>query len=1212
MSIQFDYNSLEELSDGKGLDQIENVFNNLISEILDFLKLKPLYENIFLELIIEEKSKNGEYTQNLDFGVERIVQNEDLTIKVYQTYNKFLPFILLREAYYCFIPKESSKLVRICINQIVENDLSKLSYFKEWNNLMRDSLVNKDFLNLQLDKLKKFFKIKAKEPFENTIQFFFKEIRENILLSHDDSISRLYDLIFERYAYKTSKSLFNQEIIKTLRAIIYLFYKEKSYLNLSDYQNLFKKFKENQEITTDLSLRKFSENLQWINKCSSIAPSYNISFSAIDLCPIISLIKFNPLLGKDKVKALLEELPFYSTPKFSENSFATDITLFFYIPKIYLKSFLTYFNQLEKFGYIIKKTIHQLLTKKYYINLNYFTDISNIKKIIDPENNNFKKQYEIESLIEFPTISHSYPLSVFDFTILDRIRNFSITGLTFDKRIETLNAIKDDFENELRKQSAINKGFKDSLHKLIRYKQEFLKFLDENHTQGFLYLYSQLNHILNYLNLLVKILNNNPKIKNIYQLQSFLKKKPVFQIMEDQLLLKNKNIKNIVFHDFLPLYFQSIGSFRVQREKIQSFFEVLNACYNLKITDLFKIKRIVKELNTKGSNLAEEIYQEKEKRFDNITRSLSLYKVTNETVDSTIEAFLNNKPPLITPFLINTLITSTFAKYYPILILKDKPDVNEGIEKIKSYFPKLISYKVIDLITKRNLIHLSTYFLNIKEKQLFLLSLHNCFKNSIIIIKRYFWRGVVRVSKLQPKDFYDFEHKRYVYSEDYFKQLLIYSQKLFGKKLKSPKILSNNLNKFFWSESSKFDDLVASTKKWALRQDIDFDLVELDNLKEFKKNLEITLLSRSKFKDIKVNKFFERYIRSIKFLPAFQKFGFSQFHLFFRPFSYNEVDFKLLFKNTYQDLNYPACIEQSPAIFNKYIFPFRNANKSYLNWLIKSKKNISEFCLFYKKKFCEILNFSRNLTKEGWNYSAIRFKSYMQNVLFNPNYDPDISGIREFDLNEIPESNIYEPDSKEFKALTQIYNSHSIDIKSYLGTKKYTNINYIIDLLKKKLIFPYLSLKNLDFQEKISIILPNVKNEFNEKIIKIFNFFNMCHIYEIEGELYIYGFEDIKPFENGFLIEIWFPKCEMDEFFEVFDLIFQYFEIKHYLILTDLVDGKHLLKSVYGNLEFLDSYNPLRNLIWNDKDKIWMNHKLFNEKFEPIYPDLLYGEKKEN
>ncbi|MFX1589467.1 MAG: hypothetical protein ACFFC1_15045, partial [Promethearchaeota archaeon] len=678
MSIQFDYNSLEELSDGKGLDQIQNVFNNLISEILDFLKLKPLYERIFLELNVKEELDNGENTQNLDFGVERIVQNEDLTIKVYQTYNKFLPFILLREAYYCFIPKESSKLVKICINQIVENDLSKLSHFKEWNKIMRDFLVDKDFLHFQLDKLKKFFKIKAKEPFENTIQFFFKDIRENILLSRD-SINRFYDLIFERYAYKTSKSLFNQDIIKTLRAIIFLFYKKKSYLNLSDYQILFKQLKEKQELTTDLSLRKFSENLQWINKCSSIAPSYDISFSTIDLCPILSLIKFNPLLEKNKVRVLLEEWPFYRNPKFSENSFAIDISLIFFIPKVYLNDFLIYFNKLEKFGYIIKKRIYQLLTKKSYINLNYFNDISNIKKIIDPENIKFEKKNEIESLIEFPTISHSYPLSVFDFTILDRIRNVSITGLTFDKRIETLNAIKDDFENELRKQISINKGFKDSLQKLVRFKKEFLKFLDENHTQGFLSLYFQLNRISYYLDLLIKILNNNPKIKNIYQLQTFLKKKSFFQIIEDQLLLKNTNIKNIVFHDFLPLYFQSIGSFREEVEKFQSFFEALNSFYNLKILDLDIIRKIVNELNTEGSDLAEEIYQEKVKRIDNLSKQFSLYKITNEKIESTIEAFLNYKPPLIKPFLINTIITSTFAKYYPILILEDKPETYEGI-----------------------------------------------------------------------------------------------------------------------------------------------------------------------------------------------------------------------------------------------------------------------------------------------------------------------------------------------------------------------------------------------------------------------------------------------------------------------------------------------------------------------------------------------------
>ena len=41
----------------------------------------------------------------------------------------------------------------------------------------------------------------------------------------------------------------------------------------------------------------------------------------------------------------------------------------------------------------------------------------------------------------------------------------------------------------------------------------------------------------------------------------------------------------------------------------------------------------------------------------------------------------------------------------------------------------------------------------------------------------------------------------------------------------------------------------------------------------------------------------------------------------------------------------------------------------------------------------------------------------------------------------------------------------------------------------------------------------------------------------------------------------------------------------------------------------IKKYNPLKNLKWNDEDKIWMNYKLFTEKFEPIYPDLILKEK---
>jgi hypothetical protein len=165
------------------------------------------------------------------------------------------------------------------------------------------------------------------------------------------------------------------------------------------------------------------------------------------------------------------------------------------------------------------------------------------------------------------------------------------------------------------------------------------------------------------------------------------------------------------------------------------------------------------------------------------------------------------------------------------------------------------------------------------------------------------------------------------------------------------------------------------------------------------------------------------------------------------------------------------------------------------------------------------------------------------------------------------------------------------------------------ELLQKDLIMPYISVKNLDIIEEVTIILPNVKIEHNESILKIFSFFNIGFIYEMEGEYYIHGFEEIMKFENGIMIKLYFPDCKIDEFEKLFDLLFEYMEIDHYLILNDLVDGENLIKSAFNGLKFLETFNPLTNLIWNDTDKRWRNHKLFDENFKPVYPDLFYGKK---
>ena len=1202
------YKTLEELSKGIGLSQLQHVLNSIISELGEYLQLEPLYKDIAIKLVGKEKFARRENESILDFGVRRVVQDDELIVEINEVHKKFLSFILLREAYYSFVDKEASELVKICINQIVENDLSGLLASKEWKKLIKDSLVNRDFIHSQFDKLQKFFKIEAREPFKSVTLFFFKDIRENPSLCRDNNIDRFYDIIFERYTYYKSKSLFNPEIMETLRILIQIFYETKSYLNFSNYQILFNKFKENKQIDTKLSLRKFTENMQWINKDTSIAPTYDINYGAIDYYPIFGYIKFNPLLEKNKIISSLEEWPFLSILKFSENGFATEIVITLITPMVYLNDFLNYFNTLEEWGYIKKKLYHYF-TKNSILNLNYFSDISNVSKIIDPHHVKYEKNLEISACIDHTNVSHPYPFSLFDFILLDRVRNFSVTGLTFDKRIETLNFIKNDIENEIRKQNDFNKKFKERLGNVLNspmLRQQFLKVLEKNKDQGFLYTYSQLGNILNYLDLIGKILDDRPEISNIHQLQTFLITNPFSQNIEEHLLIRNEDIKKIVFRDFLSLYFQSKRSFREEMEKIQAFYNVLDACYNLKILDLRKVKNIIKI-----TSKAEEIYQKRKNRYDKVFKPLSANKITNEKVESGIEAFLNHDPPVAKPYLINTILTSTFAKYYPDFIVTDTPEVKKKLNTLKLYFPRMFIHNTIDLDSNRNLIYISIYFINIKEKRLLLSILYTLFKDSIISFKRYFWRGVMRLPRHNRRSFYDFEHKQFYYSEDIFKQLLIYSQKLLGDQLEWPEYPLNNSNvqDRLWSEEKNMDDLVEAVKYRISHQDIDFNPNELAALSGFIRNLETNLLDKAKLVDAKAKVFFKRYIKSIKFIPAFQKFGFSQYYLYFRPFYYKsqsfKIDFKLLFINSFQKIKYPACIEPNQPLFIEYIFPFRTPNKSYLNWLVKSKRNVSEYCLFYKKKFYDIIHFNRNLAKEGWIYSSIRFKSYMEDVLFNPTYNPEISGIREFDLSEISDHGIYGPDTQEFKDLTQIYNTHSFDMKSYVGTRSYSIINNITHLLEKKLIFPYVSLKNLDFQEKISIILPEIKENLNEKILKIFSFFNVCRIYEIEGEFFIYGFNKERVFENGLLIELWFPKCELDEFFNVFGLLFQYLGIKHYIILTDLVKGKTLLKSVYKNIDFLKEYNPLINLKWNDKDKIWMNHKLFTEKMKKIYPELI-------
>ena len=404
-------------------------------------------------------------------------------------------------------------------------------------------------------------------------------------------------------------------------------------------------------------------------------------------------------------------------------------------------------------------------------------------------------------------------------------------------------------------------------------------------------------------------------------------------------------------------------------------------------------------------------------------------------------------------------------------------------------------------------------------------------------------------------------------------------------------------------------DLVKQVNFRFSMENIDLSISRLSDLLGFHDNLSNFLLDQDKYKIEKSKFFFSNYIKSIKFIPVLQHFGIGQYYLYIYPYNLDEIDFKILLSNSFQKIKYPISMDKSTSLFIKYIWPYQNPNLSYAHWLTKSKKDVREFCSFLIKKIFQIFHFNYNLTSDNWIYDSNRFKIYMQNILFNPKYKVQIAKIKEFNIGKLSATDCRGPDSIDFNNLTKIYNWHSIDIKSYLLTKKLSILNPIIDLLEKEFIFPYLKLKNLDLLEKVYIILPNINQELNKQIIEIFSFFNLGFIYEIEGEYFIYGMAEEVKFENGIMIKLYFPDCNLNEFIKLFELLFHYLKIEHYVILNDLVDGKNLLKSIYGNLNFLNEYNPLKNLRWNPKDKIWMNNKLFNERFEPIYHDLIPEEK---
>ncbi|MHA2183173.1 MAG: hypothetical protein ACXAAH_17270, partial [Promethearchaeota archaeon] len=127
MPDQIDLNILNQLLSEDLIEHIQNIFDLLISDLSEYLGIKPIDNNVKIELFSVNNSEIEQSVRILDQGVKRLYKDRTLFIQIFEKNRSFIPFILLREVYYLFLPKavKDNQMIKIYINQILENDLQK-------------------------------------------------------------------------------------------------------------------------------------------------------------------------------------------------------------------------------------------------------------------------------------------------------------------------------------------------------------------------------------------------------------------------------------------------------------------------------------------------------------------------------------------------------------------------------------------------------------------------------------------------------------------------------------------------------------------------------------------------------------------------------------------------------------------------------------------------------------------------------------------------------------------------------------------------------------------------------------------------------------------------------------------------------------------------------------------------------------------------------
>lgn len=1158
---------------------IEFWFRYISSEIREYLRRNPFelpYKIFFLK---EDSSKEFNIT-TFNLGANRIRDNGRLALEINSNLKNVIKFILLRETFYCFLPKslQNYSILKVLILVIVSKILSKSPNIDVWEEICRR------------DPLYAYYKLRIGEILIQNMKNIFDYIHKYsfLFLNLDEEA----DIITDLATNQVMQEYFEDEDELEFFSLIYnIFQITKRYTRRADFENMFKKLKLENKIQTNFTLKKFTRYFKNFLKFSVISPSYQINWEYYFCNMVYCYIFFNPQLGNYKVQKILEHLPFYWVNRTQESKFGVEVTGIFVIPMKYIDDLKKFFKTLTNYGIIKKFFLLKFVFHENFLNLNYFKKNVLNKKLLLRGDKDFKEQLIFSPSIKY-TPKEEKVMDLFDIILIDRIRWIATTGFGFEEKWKQLQKVKSDIFSYLLTQKNIIKDLKKILnifYEDLELKQKFLKYIDKNKNYGFFYIKEQISSFLKLINLIEKIIKINPALQNEIMLFDFIEQNGIGPKLDENIEYKFSQFKNKLI-DLFSVYFINNSNFLHEKREYENFLQLFNTSENLKIFNLKMIEAILTK-----REFAENIYSIKIQKIQKILKEYRLKKITFQDIDARLTQTVQSDPPGAVPFLITSISARKICPIFYTLLIKDSISSEKKINSLKNIFPRVVINRSLDLISGEKYIFLYLYCieLNNNEKLNLLGLIYNLFNNDLVLFKHFISSYIIQLFSLE--DFFDIENNNFFYTRDFFDELskfcinLIKDNKIFSS-YKEEKIDLVNFN----------DDLVKKIsietylKNLKLKKEITLNLEISQEIEDLHNNLEEKLVKSDDLSNIIKH---SKNIENIKFIPAYQKFGLENYYLYIKPSISNEIEWKMLFPLGFKSIKYTCSLESANSYLFQYIFPSKNPNFSYLNWVLKSKREIDEYLSFSVKKIIPILNFNFNISPDGFYFGYQTFEIFVQKILFDKNFDPSIN-FKVFNVSERDEKNIKGKFDQDFQNIIDLSGQNFLDM---IKLRHKSRINNIKDLLNKKLIFPQIKLReNTGLKFKFYAIIPNLTREQLEIIIKIFNFLNYGFIYEIEGEYYFKEEDKMIKFENGLFLKLYLPDSAFNHFKKIITQLFNYFGIEHYLLFFDLVKGDLFVNNLFDKFKHP---NPLDCHLWDKNIKKWLNHKSLTNKFEFIYPE---------